>query len=80
MSLLELKATLKKYDIRLQKRLGQNFLIDNKVLRDIIMNAEIEKQDHVIEIGPGFGMLTRALAEKASKVTTIECIIFKLLY
>ncbi len=63
---------MKKYDISANKRLGQNFLIDDNVVEEIINNAEISTNDYVIEIGPGLGTLTSKLVEKAGKVTCIE--------
>lgn len=53
-----------------KKGLGQNFLTSGTVLQDIVEAAEIE--DGVLEIGPGFGVLTAALAEKADKVVALE--------
>lgn len=71
-SLKETKYLLKKYNIRADKRLGQNFLIDDKVINEIITGANIDKDDFIIEIGPGLGTLTSKLLEKAKKVTCIE--------
>lgn len=63
---------LKKYHIRANKSLGQNFLIDNKVVEKIIDGSNVNKDDLVIEIGPGLGTLTSFLLEKASKVICVE--------
>lgn len=63
---------VKKYKFRFSKSLGQNFLVDPSVLNDIIQGAEINQEDHVIEIGPGVGTLTKELLKKAKKVTAIE--------
>lgn len=63
---------VKKYGFRFTKSLGQNFLIDNQIVADIVEGAGVTKEDHVVEIGPGIGTLTRALLEKARKVTAIE--------
>ena len=71
-SLEETKYLLKKYNIKADKRLGQNFLIDDKVIDEIITGANIDKDDFIIEIGPGLGTLTSKLLEKAKKVTCIE--------
>ena len=71
-TLNETKFLMKKYKIKANKRLGQNFLIDDKVLQDISNGAEIGKNDLVIEIGPGLGSLTKLLLEKAEKVICIE--------
>ena len=68
----ETKFLMKKYNINANKNLGQNFLIDDNVIENIIKTAEIEKNDFVIEIGPGLGTLTSKLVEKAGKVIAIE--------
>lgn len=70
--LQETKFILKKYDIRANKSLGQNFLIDKEVVEKIIESADIDKEDLVIEIGPGLGTLTEFLLEKANKVICVE--------
>lgn len=71
-TLEETKYLLKRYKIKANKNLGQNFLIDDKVLEDIVTGADIDKQDLVIEIGPGLGSLTILLLEKSKKVICIE--------
>ena len=63
---------MKKYNIKAQKKYGQNFLINEEVLDKIIKSADIKKGDLVIEIGPGLGNLTKRLCEKAYKVIAIE--------
>lgn len=63
---------LKKYNISASKSLGQNFLIDDNVIQNIIESADITNSDLVIEIGPGLGTLTAKLLEKAKKVIAIE--------
>lgn len=63
---------VKKYNFKFSKSLGQNFLIDDSVLQDIVSGAEISEEDLVIEIGPGVGTLTRELIKKAKKVIAIE--------
>ncbi|MCY4378853.1 MAG: 16S rRNA (adenine(1518)-N(6)/adenine(1519)-N(6))-dimethyltransferase RsmA [Candidatus Dadabacteria bacterium] len=57
---------------RQTKRLGQNFLNDPNILRKICATAKLQKEDHVIEIGPGKGSLTEHLAHGAGRVTAIE--------
>lgn len=69
---IDIKETVKKYKIRLSKRLGQNFLTDTGVIEDIVDVAEIGKEDLVIEIGAGIGNLTVGLASKAAKVLAVE--------
>lgn len=54
------------------KRLGQNFLIDSNIVRKIVALAELSPNDHVLEIGPGRGILTEALCRAAGRVTAIE--------
>ena len=63
---------LQKYNFNFQKRFGQNFLIDTHVLERIISEAEITKDDVVLEIGPGIGTMTQYLCESASKVIAVE--------
>ena len=71
-ALKDTKFLMNKYKIKANKNLGQNFLIDDSVLQDIVDGAEIKKYDLVIEIGPGLGSLTKLLLEKAKKVICIE--------
>lgn len=66
------KEILKKYNIRLSKRLGQHFLVDGNILRKEISAAQLTSQDAVLEIGPGIGTLTEALASQARRVVAIE--------
>lgn len=61
-----------KYKFVIQKKFGQNFLIDNHVLDKIIQAADITKDDFVLEIGPGIGTLTQYLCESAREVVTVE--------
>lgn len=68
----ENKQIMRKYNISPQKKYGQNFLIDELVLDKIILNADINNGDLVIEIGPGLGNLTKRLCEKAGQVVAIE--------
>ena len=63
---------VKKYNFKFSKSLGQNFLIDDSVLTDIVEGAEVNKDDLIIEIGPGVGSLTAQLIGKAKKVVSIE--------
>ena len=66
------KFLMNKYNIIANKNYGQNFLIDENVVNEIIDNSKITKSDFVIEIGPGLGTLTSALLDKAGKVVCIE--------
>ena len=73
MSVLEeTKFLMKKYKIKANKNLGQNFLIDDTVIEDIVNGADIKKDDLVIEIGPGLGSMTALLVKKAKKVICVE--------
>ncbi len=65
-------AILQKYNFNFQKKFGQNFLIDTRVLERIIESAEITKEDCVLEIGPGIGTMTQYLAEAAREVVAVE--------
>ena len=66
------KAIFSKYEARPSKGLGQNFLIDKNVLEKIVESADMKPDDAILEVGPGVGTLTQALAEKASKVIAVE--------
>jgi 16S rRNA (adenine1518-N6/adenine1519-N6)-dimethyltransferase len=66
------KKLLKKHGIYPSKRLGQNFLVNNRVIKKIIKAASLSKNDVVLEIGPGIGNLTIELAEMVKTVITIE--------
>ena len=68
----ETRYIMKKYNIRANKSLGQNFLINNEVVENIVNSSDISKEDMVIEIGPGLGTLTKYLLEKAGKVLCVE--------
>lgn len=61
-----------RHDFKLSKSLGQNFLTDKNIIEKIISAPGISKNDLVIEIGPGIGVLTAEAAEKAAKVIAIE--------
>lgn len=63
---------LQKYNFHFQKKYGQNFLIDTRVLDKIINAANITEKDCILEIGPGIGTMTQYLAEHAGKVIAVE--------
>jgi 16S rRNA (adenine1518-N6/adenine1519-N6)-dimethyltransferase len=63
---------LKKYNIRLNKRRGQNYLINSQILSNIIKHSQINETDIVLEIGAGIGTLTIPLSEAAGKVMAVE--------
>lgn len=63
---------IQKYSFAFQKKFGQNFLIDPRVLDKIITAAGVTKDDMVLEIGPGIGTMTQYLAEAARQVVAVE--------
>ncbi|MBQ9701166.1 MAG: 16S rRNA (adenine(1518)-N(6)/adenine(1519)-N(6))-dimethyltransferase RsmA, partial [Lachnospiraceae bacterium] len=63
---------LQKYNFNFQKKFGQNFLIDTRVLEKIIAAAGITPDDMVLEVGPGIGTMTQYLCESAGKVVAVE--------
>jgi len=68
----EIKSILKRCGVKPSRRLGQNFLINTQIIKREIDYAEITKKDVVLEVGGGLGCLTRALAERAKLVYTVE--------
>ena len=66
-----IKNLLKQYNIKPSKRLGQNFLIDKTALNKFVRAVNQQLNDTILEIGPGLGIITQKLAEKA-KVTAVE--------
>ncbi len=67
-----LRAILDRHDVRAAKGIGQHFLVDRAALAAIVDAAELSDQDDVLEIGPGPGVLTRVLADRARSVTAVE--------
>lgn len=68
----ETRFIMKQNNITANKKLGQNFLVDENVVDSIVDSAEVTKEDLVIEIGPGLGTLTKRLLDRAGKVICIE--------
>lgn len=66
------KELMQKYGFVLKKSLGQNFLIDQNVLHNIVSAAELDETKGALEIGPGIGALTQQLAKRAGKVVAVE--------
>lgn len=66
------KQIIKKYEFNFKKNFGQNFLVDERVLDKIVNAADINENDLVIEVGPGIGTLTQAMAKRAGKVVSVE--------
>ncbi|MHC1681148.1 MAG: 16S rRNA (adenine(1518)-N(6)/adenine(1519)-N(6))-dimethyltransferase RsmA [Methanomassiliicoccales archaeon] len=71
-SIGELRSLLEKYGVRPSKSRGQNYLIDRRVAEREVEYLGIGENDRVLEVGPGFGILTTALLERTSKLTAIE--------
>lgn len=67
-----IKYIMEKYGFKFSKSLGQNFLIDDQVIEDIMEGADVGSEDCVLEVGPGIGVMTQALAERAEKVVSVE--------
>lgn len=63
---------IQKYEFMFQKKFGQNFLIDSHVMEKILASAALTQEDCVLEIGPGIGTMTQALAERAGRVIAVE--------
>lgn len=70
--LAQTRRLLRQFDLRARKGLGQHFLIDGEVLKLITTAAELTPADVVVEVGPGLGVLTGELAQKAGRVIAIE--------
>ncbi len=68
----QIKDTLDKHGFKFSKSLGQNFLIDGNIVRKIVHESSITKDDFVLEIGPGMGTLTEELALNARRVVAME--------
>jgi len=67
-----LKSFLKKRPLYLRRRLGQNLMVDERILRRLVEYADLHDSDVVLEVGGGLGFLTALLAEAAGKVITVE--------
>lgn len=68
----QLKYFCQKYDLVPSKQYGQNYLINDGIVEKIVKAADLQSSDTVVEIGPGFGVLTMALAEQVEKVYALE--------
>ena len=68
----QLIQLLQKHNFRIKKRFGQNFLVDRNILNKVVDSLELAVHDCVLEIGPGAGTLTLALAEKGAQVVAVE--------
>lgn len=68
----DIKGVMRQFNIRPSKKLGQNFLIDTSVVKNIVDAAGVGKEDLVIEVGPGTGSMTGELASRAGRVVAVE--------
>lgn len=68
----EVRSALRKYGITPRKKLGQSFLINSSIAREIVKAASLTRNDNVLEVGGGLGVLTRWLVESARKVFVVE--------
>lgn len=69
---MKIKELLDKYNTKPSKKMGQNFLINEGIVKKIIEASNLSKENIILEIGPGLGILTKELAQKAGKVVAIE--------
>ena len=67
-----IRNELREYGLFPRKRLGQHFLVDPNILNKVIRTAQVGKEDVVLEVGPGLGAMTLALAREVKKVIAIE--------
>lgn len=72
-SVSETRNVLQRHGLATKHALGQNFLVNDDILRKITELAQLDKADDVLEIGPGIGTLTVALLQQAHSVVSIEC-------
>ena len=68
----DVRELLRQYGIRPSKGLGQNFLVDEDILERILAASAPTEADTVLEVGPGLGLLTARLAERAGRVVAVE--------
>lgn len=66
------KALCRRHGIQLKKSLGQHFVIDPQIIEQTVQSANVSPGERVLEIGPGFGFLTRSLADAGAKVLAVE--------
>lgn len=69
---VQLKELLRRHNFYTKKRFGQNFLVDRNIVNKILDASDIHEGDPVLEIGPGVGTVTQALAERGAKVVAVE--------
>ncbi|MCQ2437915.1 MAG: 16S rRNA (adenine(1518)-N(6)/adenine(1519)-N(6))-dimethyltransferase RsmA [Clostridia bacterium] len=69
---LRARVALEKYGFRTTHSLGQNFLLDDNLLNHLLDDCALSETDHVLEIGPGAGVMTALMAERVSQVVAVE--------
>jgi len=70
--MVSIKQELREYGLFPKKRLGQHFLVDRNILNKVVRTAQVGKEDVILEVGPGLGEMTLALARQAKKVIAVE--------
>ena len=70
--MVSIRQELKEYGLIPKKGLGQHFLVDRNILNKVIRTAQVGKEDVVVEVGPGLGEMTLALARLAKQVIAVE--------
>jgi 16S rRNA (adenine1518-N6/adenine1519-N6)-dimethyltransferase len=70
--MVSIRQELKEYGLIPEKGLGQHFLVDRNILNKVIRTAQVGKEDVVVEVGPGLGEMTLALARLAKHVIAVE--------
>ena len=70
--MVSIKKELAEYDLIPRKRWSQHFLVDRNILNKVIRTAQVEKEDVILEVGPGLGEMTLALARQVEKVIAVE--------
>ena len=68
----EVQLLCAKYGIKPSKKYGQNFLIDTRVVRKMCAAAELNAEDFVVEVGPGWGTLTQEISRRVKKMIAVE--------
>src|SRR3989338_9382127 len=68
----QVKKIIQAYDIKPKRERGQNFLVDPSVIATMIAVSEVKNTDTILEVGPGLGILTESLVQKAKKVVAVE--------
>jgi 16S rRNA (adenine1518-N6/adenine1519-N6)-dimethyltransferase len=72
MAMVSIRSEIREYGLFPKKRLGQHFLVDPNILSKVVRTAQVAKEDVVLEIGPGLGEMTLALAREVKKIIAVE--------